>query len=189
MRNLRTMGSALAVAVLIAACGSSAGPTATTGGGGGGGGATAPAATEPTATEPTATQDGGQPGATAAGGGGGGGGANSVHFEITSSLLNKSGDLPFVGGASVFAGDLNTSLSFSNAATTDVLGVLIVQGHVAVSYSASGDTVAGPVCTSTDVHVDGTSASGSFDCLNADVLTASGGIGKGEIKGTFGGSK
>ena len=187
MRAHRTLGLIAAAGLLIAACGSSAGPTATSAGGGGG--ATEPGATEPSATQPSATENGGQPTATAAGGGGGGGGANSVRFEITSPILNKSGDLPFVGGASVFAGDLNTSLSFSNAATTDVLGILIVAGHVAVSYSAGGDTVAGPVCTSTDVQVNGTSASGSFDCLNADVLTAAGGIGKGEIKGTFSGSK
>lgn len=180
----------LMTAALVGAC-SAQGPSGAPQTSGPGGGQPTPT-TGPEATQGgEATAAGG--GATPAGGGGGGGagGSNTAHFEVTSSLVNKSGDLPFVPGASVFGGDTNTSLSFSDATTADVLGVLITQGHVAVSYvsNSNGLTASASVCTSTNVQISATSASGSFDCQNADVLTTAGGIGKGEIKGTFSGSK
>lgn len=184
MRRSRLLALFL-TASMVAACSaqspSGAAPTSGTGDG---------QATPTTGSDATQGSDAT---ATPAGGGGGGGagGSNSVHFVVTSPLLNKTGDLPFVALASVFGGDANTSLSYADTSTNDVLGILIIQGNVAISYSSSsgGATVAASSCTSTDLHVDATSASGSFDCTNADVLTTSGGIGKGEIKGTFSGSK
>src|SRR5258706_8322005 len=175
----------LMTAALVAACSSAAssGAAQTSGNGGG----------QPTPTTgPDATQGGeATPAGGSGGGGGGGAGANTVHFEVISSLVNKTGDLPFVVAASVFGGDANTNLSFADTTTNDVLGLLILQGSVAISLSSTstGATVAASVCTATNLHVDATSASGSFDCQNADVLTTSGGIGKGELKGTFSASK
>jgi hypothetical protein len=175
----------LMTAAMVAACSAQSPSGAAQTSGAGDGQATPTTGSDATqGSDATATPAGG-------GGGGGGGSANSVHFEVTSSLLNQTGDLPFVALASVFGGEANTSLSFATASTNDVMGILILQGNVAVSYSAStsGVTVAAPICTVTDLHLDATSASGSFDCTNADVLTTSGGVGKGEIKGTFSGSK
>jgi hypothetical protein len=184
MRSRHFSATAIAAILLLSACGSSG--TAPTGA----------AQTQAAATSGAAATDVAQPtqpAATSGGGGGGitGGGPNTVHFEVISPLVNKTGDLAFVPVASVFGGEANTSLSFSNPATTDVMGILIIGGQVGVSYGTPDFTVAAAPtsCTVSNLHVDASSASGSFDCKDADVLTTAGGIGKGEIKGTFDGHK
>jgi hypothetical protein len=176
---------AIAIASLVVvACGGRAAPTqapaATSADGGGGGGATA---------GPEATAAG--PGETVAGGGGGGGGTGSTangsaHVEL-SGPATKSGDYGLVLPASIFGGDQGTTLSYTNEDATDVVAIrLQPDGTAIVSYGGQDLTAPGATCTTTNLNVTGSSASGSFECHDVMVVTAAAATLSGAtLKGTF----
>jgi hypothetical protein len=170
------------VAILVAACGGSSGATpkpADQATSGPGASAAAPTDAGSQATDAAKATPGG-------GGGGGGGGGNasdSVVFEI-SGLVSAKGSLAFAPLSSVFSASV-INMSFTDASTNTVLGILIIGGTVAISYGTPDYTVAAQYCDAPNLITTASSASGSFDCKEADVVQTSGTTGKGEIKGTF----
>jgi hypothetical protein len=147
------------------------GPAATDGGGGG-------------ATEgPSATQSGG----------GGGGGAKpagwdqygKVSYEA-SAPVSLSGELGFIPAASVFGGDQGTTLSFSYEDADSVLSIVFSAGVTSVSFGSNAGTVIGTNCTTSNLSIQATSASGSFECKEVLAMMASGAqVANVTLKGTF----
>jgi hypothetical protein len=166
MRHLRPGSSLIAVAILLAACGSGAGP---------GSGSTP-------GTQATQGGGGETPGT---GGGGGIDTANGkAHVDFTGPNP-KTDDLGFVPLASHFGGTDETILTFSNPGSSSALSVTWTAGQVAASYTSLDLTVTGTDCTGSS-NVQGSSASGSFDCTTVIVILKSGATSQeGELKGTF----
>jgi hypothetical protein len=147
-------------------------PGQTAGGGGGGSGATEP---------PAATTD--------SGGGGGGGvgtGSGSIHVEITGPM-SKTLDLAFVPPGSLFGGLQGSSFSFTDDAANDVATVNLTSDGKFVILVGNPDFAAPAVeCTPSNLKVDASSASASFECDNAMVITSAGASLTGAtIKGSF----
>ncbi|MEX1155542.1 MAG: hypothetical protein WED12_00130 [Chloroflexota bacterium] len=172
MRHLRPFLALLAVAALIAACGTpgSGAPDESNGGGG----------------EATATPDGGGGGEATAtpGGGGGGGGANgSITYQITGDV-EASGELPFLTvGLSVW--DPTTSGWIAWFVTEDGNNSIILNlqpsGQI-FTYASETFTVigtsepgSGTDCTFDVTRNDqGSGLAGSLDCSSALVSDATG---------------
>ena len=188
MQVVQRLGAALVLGIAVAACGGNAatqGPAATQaagatqagggGGGGGGGGATqAPAATD----------------AGTGGNGGTGGGIDTshgqAHVDITGPAT-KSIDEGFSPILSHFGGTDDTILYFVR--TDSVEGALAVtwsSGTFVAVFTSADLQVSGIECTATNVKIDATSASGSFDCPQNIVVLASGASSQNaSFKGTF----
>jgi hypothetical protein len=177
MRNLRILGSMLAAAVLIAGCGSSAGPT-----------------------DAAATQNNGNPPATTdSGGGGGTGGAGTIdtshgkaHVEV-SGAKSWSGDLGFFTSTSQFvsSGSESALLYFLDSGSTSLsLSISPGQGIVIFASAEFGATIL-PVngvtgtCTITTTTLDSGSASGTFKCEHVAIVNADTVIGEGSLSGSF----
>jgi len=131
------------------------------------------------------------PGGAATSGGGGGRPAGwdangKAHFEISGSI-NKSGDLGFVPAASIFTGTTGpTSLAFTIDDTQEVLTIAITQGQIAVSYGDNEMAASGIQCTSSDLRIDATSGSGSFDCPQMAIIKSDGStVTDVRMRGTF----
>ena len=183
MRVAQRFGAAFVLGITVAACGGNAatqapattqaaGATQAGGGGGGGGGATqAPAATD-------------------AGNGGNGGGVDTshgqAHVDITGPAT-KSVDEGFSPILSHFGGTDDTILYFVR--TDSVEGALAVtwsSGTFVAVFTSTDLQVTGIECTATNVKIDATSASGSFDCPQNIVVLASGASSQNaSFKGTF----
>ncbi|MBI2781415.1 MAG: hypothetical protein HYX55_06440 [Chloroflexi bacterium] len=152
---------------------------ATQGGGGGGGGGGG------------ATQ---QPAATQAGGGGGSGSKpagwdqyGKASYEI-SAPISLSGELGFIPAGSVFGGDQASSLSFSYDGASAVLSLGFTQGKLSVSFGSEAGTVVGTNCTTSNLNIGSSSASGSFDCQDVLAIMVSGAqVANVTMKGTFNG--
>ena len=151
----------------LAGCGGSPGATQNNGGGGGGQPTTA---TNPTEA-PAATQDDG------GGNGGGGGGLDtshgSGHVDITGPVT-KSLDLGFQPMLSHFGGTEQTVLYFIPANGEGALAVTVSGGVFVAVFTGTDVTVSGIECTASDLKIEATSASGSFDCPKNVVVLASG---------------
>jgi hypothetical protein len=177
MRTSQPIWTLAVVATLVAACGSSSGGTPGPGG------------TQGSGSTPGAVTTPGDGGSSPVAGGGGtkpaGWDANGkVHYEITGGVT-ASGDLGFVPVASVFGGTQQTSLSYTIEGASGVMAVLVTEGKVAVSYGNDDYAVTGADCTTSNLLVDATTASGSFDCA-ATIIKADGSpMLTGRIKGTF----
>jgi hypothetical protein len=171
MRSLRPVTLLVSVALLLAACGGSG-----------------PAATQNPGTAQSQTAGGATPTPDTGGGGGGGGNGgtnNSVHYEV-SGPKTASGDLAFVSIASVFGGMQQTSLSFSAGdASSEVMAIIITQGKLGVSFGNGELAVTGADCTTTNLSVDASHASGSFDCPAIVITSAGVALEGSRIKGTF----
>ena len=169
------------VGLVAAACGSSSptqapgatqGSQATQDNGGGGGGAT---------DEPQATQGSGGGGSKPAGWDQFG----KVAYQI-SAPLSMNGELGFLPAASIFAGDQGTSLSFTVAGTSEVFTIAFTQGTTTISWGSEAGTVVGSTCTTSGLSIQGSSASGSFECTDVIASLASGAQVTGvTIKGSF----
>lgn len=173
MQGLRAGLALVVVAVVATGCSSS--PAGSTPGAGG-------VTPGPQATQGSvATQPGGGDGSKPAGWDANG----KAHFEISGSV-SKSGDLGFVPVASVFTGTTGpTSLAFTEGAQ-DVLTILITEGQLAVSYGNSEMALTGVQCTSSNLRIDATSGSGSFDCPQTAIVKSDGTTVTGvRITGTF----
>ena len=180
MELRRSIGTAIAAGLLVAACGGNAattapGATQSGGGGGGGGGAT---------QQPAATQSGG--------GGGGGGNADFTYGKVTFTVtgpVTDSGAFGFVPAASLFGGDQGSSLSFTDNLASGTNLISIIQGQdgaVVVSYTSAKGQVPAATCTTSDWNMGSGQGSGKFDCKAAFSITASGAtVNGGEIKGEF----
>lgn len=179
MRNLRTLGSMAAAAVLIAACGS----------GSGGPGATGGAATQ---------GPGNVPGATDSGSGGGTGGGTidtskgKAHYEVTGAKT-ASGDLGFFATSSVWAfnGENSALLYWVDSGSTS-LTISYAPGASSVVFATQefGVTLL-PInnvigtCTVDMAHIDASSASGTFKCEHAAIVNSDSTIGEGTLTGSF----
>ena len=136
------------------------------------------------------------PGAAATPGGGDGGkpagwDANGkAHFEISGSV-SKSGDLGFAPVASVFTGTTGpSSLAFTLEGTQDVLTIIITGDQLTVSYGNNEMALSGIQCTSSNLRLDATSGSGSFDCPQTAIVKSDGtSVTGNRITGTFDGRK
>ena len=190
MQLPRSIGTALSLVVLLAACSGS--PAATQGPG-------AAATTNPggATTNPggATTNPGGattNPGSATTNPGGGGGGPDFAngkgHFEISGNAT-KSGDLGFLPIASLFGGMDSTLLNFTAGDTeqTETLSITIANGGTLTAIYASLDlTVTGIECTGSNLNVGASSASGSFDCSQTLAVTPSGAMLEGVVlKGNF----
>ncbi|MEO8274488.1 MAG: hypothetical protein ABI620_10515 [Chloroflexota bacterium] len=162
--RVRSVSSGLLLIAVVAACGGGTSPTQGPG----------------AATQNPATTDGGG-GATAApvatDGGGGGNPAGwdqygKLSFEISAPF--GSGELGFVPLASHFESDQATSLSFTNEGSDTVIGILLTQGKLNISYGSPAGTVIGTNCTGTNMSIQQSSASGSFECTEALALSSAG---------------
>lgn len=177
MQVQRSVLAVALVGVLAAACGGTPsgtqGPGATQGGGGGG-----------------ATQ---VPGATQGGGGGGGGGNKPAGWDQygkasfeASDPINLSSELGFIPAASRFDSNAQTYLSFSYTGSQEILSILVTEGVTTVSYGGPAGTVIGTACTTSNLKVETTSASGSYECKDTTAFLASGASVTGvTLKGTF----
>ena len=183
MQLSRSIVAIALVGMVAAACGGGSptqapggatqGPAATDGGGGGGGGAT---------DDPAATQSGG-----------GGGGSKpagwdqygKVSYEA-SAPVSLSGELGFIPAASIFGGDQGTTLSFSYEDADAVLSIVFSAGVTSVSFGSNAGTVIGTNCTTSNLSIQATSASGSFECKEVLAMMASGAqVANVTLKGTF----
>ena len=186
MRHSRSTAAIVLVSVLAAACGGSGatqapagatqGPAATQSGGGvgGGGGAT---------QAPAATQSGGGGGTKPAGWDQYG----KVSYEI-SAPVSLSGELGFIPAASSFAGDQTTSLSFTVEDANVVMSILFTEGKASVSFGSEAGTVIGTNCKTSNLSIQASSASGSFECTEVLAMMASGAqVTNVTMKGTFNG--
>lgn len=129
------------------------------------------------------------PGQTQSGGGGGAIDTSNgkIHIEIHGPI-EKTTDLGFFPGASLFgASGQVSSLSFTNDATSEIATINVtVEGNVTVIYQSLAETIPGAVCTTSNLNLGSTSASGSFDCTAALAVTASGASLQGvTLKGNF----
>ena len=172
MQIPKSLGALVATALLFAAC--SGGPAATQQPGAGtqnpgnGGGV---------ATDVPATQGGGGGGATGANG--------KVSFQL-GAPFNKSGELDFIPLASHFAGDQGSSLTFSTADNNEIVVLLFTQGVMSASWGTSaGTTMAGAQCTTQDLKIDASSASGSFDCAHGVAISGGAQTMDASLKGSF----
>jgi hypothetical protein len=108
-----------------------------------------------------------------------------VSFQI-SGPVPKSGELGFVPAGSRFGGTAGTTLSFLAPESDEVLTMTISNGQALGSYGAPDLTIAAATCTTTDLKIDATSASGSFDCSGGAAINAAGDTLQGvTLKGSF----
>jgi hypothetical protein len=169
MRSIRFVTALIIIAVLLEACGGAAAPTQQPAG------ATQTAGSGGTATDPpdATTNPGG------GGGGGGGGGTLDTshgkgHVDI-SGAATRNVDLGFQPLLSHFGGMDNTILYFVPASAEGALAVTVSTGGTFNAVYTSADlTVTGLECTATNLKVEATSASGTFDCAKNAVILASG---------------
>jgi hypothetical protein len=171
----------LLLASALAACGGTSptqAPAATSGGGGGGGTAT----NQPQATQ-TVTQT-----ETSSGGGGGGSLDTShgkAHIDLT-GVVTKSIDLGFQPILSHFGGMDQTVLYFVPAGADGALALTQTGGQFVAVYTSTQVTVSGIECTASNLKIEATSASGSFECAKNTVILASGASAENAgFKGTF----
>lgn len=179
-KRLLIPGAVLSLA--LAACGGSS-PTQAPNTGGGGG----------TATDtPAEVTD--APAATQSGGGGGNGGSKpagwdqygKVHIEI-SGPASHTGDYGFIPAGSIFGGDQGSSLNFTVEGTDTIVSIVIgADDTVLISFGSPELSAPAAECTTSDWNIGASSASGSFDCEAAMVITASGAMLAGaHVKGSF----
>ena len=187
MRPINSLTLVVSLALVLGACGGSAGATqqppaatADTGGGGGGGGGTA---TE----EPAATTDaGGAGGGTSGGNPAGWDRYGKVHVEM-SGPVQKTVELGFIPAGSLFGGAQGSSLNFTNEGSNEVVSILVgADNKVVISYGGSEFSMPATECTTSNWNVGATSGSGSFECQAALVILASGAsVTNGTLKGNF----
>lgn len=157
MQRSRSILAIALMGVLVAACGGS-GATQAPGG---------------------ATQDPGGGGATQNPGGGGGSKPagwdqyGKASYEI-SAPVSLSGELGFIPAASSFGGDQATSLSFTYEGASDVLTIQLTQGRAVTSFGSATTSVVGSTCTTSNLSIQASSASGSFECTDVLAVMASG---------------
>ncbi len=187
MRFPRSVVSIAITGLLVAACGGAPAPTP------GPDGVTP--TQNPGGVTPTQNPGGVTPtqAPVATDGGGGpvlpGNGSGKVTYEISGDR-QKVGELPFFGIGSRFGGPAGRYFTFT---TTDGSGAEIFnifpdasnEGSWLVGYASEEFQVSATACEMSNVQVSDTSASGSFDCQNAIVLTGATTMGSGRIKGTF----
>jgi hypothetical protein len=176
--------SVLAVAlagVFVAACGGSAATQAPAG-----------ATTNPADGGPGATENPAGGGAATENPGGGGGNPagwdqyGKAHVEVTGPDVSVSKDLGFLPIASHFGGTDQTILYFTIEGTESVLTLTWSSGTAAASYVSPDVSTTGTECTTSNVNLGGSSASGSFDCTSAIMVLKSGAtVEGGKLKGTF----
>jgi hypothetical protein len=148
MRSLRPIFAFLAIAAIVAACGSPAasggGPTATT---------------PPEVTQPPATNGGG-------GGGGGGGGANgSVTYKISGDYA-ASGELPYVPVVSSFSNGGWTA-TFANEDAEQLIQINSVGGTLVIAYGDGKVAIVGTGASGCTINVtrnDSSGLAGDFRC-------------------------
>jgi hypothetical protein len=166
------------LAVLIAACGSSAtNPTQTTGDGGGG-----PTGTQTTGQATSGTGDGG--------GGGGGGGTKpagwdrygKVTYQV-SGPASASGELGFVPAGSVFAGN-QISLSYFDEGGQTVVTLRFDGSNMFAQYGDGKLVFTSEECTTRDLKVSAP-ASGSFECTGPVIVESGAVMTGGKMTGTF----
>lgn len=180
MQVPKSVAAVVLVGLVAVACG---GTPATAGPGGAtqnpGGGATLGVQATPGAQ---ATQSGGGGGTKPAGWDQYG----KVHIEI-SGPVQKSADYGFVPAASIFGGAQGSSLNFTVEGVSEVVSILIGPDQkVVVSYIGEDFSAPAAECTTSNWNMGTTSASGSFDCTAAFVITASGASVTGaNVKGNF----
>ena len=157
MQRSRSIVAIALTGVLVAACGGSAvtqapgGATQAPGGGGatqdpGGGGGTKPAGWDQ---------------------------YGKVSYEI-SAPVSLSGELGFVPAASSFAGDQATSLSFTDDGASAVFAILFTQGKAVMSFGSEAASIVGSTCSTSNLSIQASSASGSFECADVLATMASG---------------
>ena len=172
-RSVAALGIA---ALLLNACGGS-GAAATQANGGGGGATDQPQVTE-TGTETE----------TSSGDGGGGSLDTShgkAHVDLT-GVVTKSIDLGFTPILSHFGGMDDTVLYFVRAGQEGALAVTQSGGQFAAVYTSPDVSVTGIECTTSNLNIGATSASGSFECAKNTVILASGASAENAgFKGTF----
>lgn len=188
MRNLRLMVILAALALVAAGCGGSSGGPSTGSPDDGGSVATA---------DPGGGNDGGGGGDDGGGDDGGSDGGNdgggdivtgdgSAHYEVSGDVTT-SGDLAFIDLTSTFdAAAGQAYLTFSNGGDEVLVVVLDRDGGSAVQFGnpeiAISPTPLG--CTFDIGELDGSNASGSFDCTNQLAVKGEQ-IASASIKGTF----
>lgn len=147
-----TRGSLLltiAVAGLVAACGGS-GPTQ-----GPGVATQGPAAGS---TDP----GGGGGGSGGSGGGSGGGGTGTATYQVTGDV-QKSGELPFFAFGSRFGGEAGVALNFTKEDGA-ILSIGEIAGEQIVALVDEAHGLNWTKCETFELRIDGTNASGRFDC-------------------------
>ena len=177
----RPVMSILLLAMALAACGGSGaatqGPGATSGGGGGGTATDQPQGTE-TVTETETSSSGG-------GGGSLDTSHGKAHIDLT-GVVTKSIDLGFTPMLSRFGGMDGTVLYFIPASQEGALAITEAGGQFVAVYTSADVTVSGIECTTSNLKIEATSASGSFDCAKNTVILASGASAENAgFKGTF----
>ena len=108
-----------------------------------------------------------------------------VSFQL-GAPFNKSGELDFIPLASHFAGDQGSSLTFATADNNEIVVLLFTQGVMSASWGTSaGTTMAGAQCTTQDLKIDASSASGSFDCAHGVAISGGAQTMDASLKGSF----
>ena len=133
------------------------------------------------------------PGADATQGGGGGGtkpagwdAKGKVHYDL-SGPATKSGDIGFFPTTSIFGGLNQTILYFVTEGVQETFIITISNGgEITVAYASLDMSAPGAVCTSSNLKVEASSASGSIDCTNVSVIPKSGAMMTGgRLQATF----
>ena len=96
-----------------------------------------------------------------------------VSYEI-SAPVSLSGELGFVPAASSFAGDQATSLSFTDDGASAVFAILFTQGKAVMSFGSEAASIVGSTCSTSNLSIQASSASGSFECADVLATMASG---------------
>lgn len=165
------------LAVFVAACGGTPPATQVPGGG--------PTSGPPVTGGPAATSG---PAGTTAGAGSkpAGWDANGkARFEVTGPVT-VSDELGFLRAASIFGGTTQTYLSFTVDGTQSTFVVVIAADTVAATYTSPQLTAAGTTCTSSNLKVEASSASGSIECSQVSIVQATGAtVVNGHISATF----
>ena len=138
----------------------------------------------PATSGPGATQNpggGATPGPQATQGGGGGtkpagwDAKGKAHYEL-SGPASKRGDIGFFPLTSIFGGTDQTILYFATEGVEETLIVTFAAGQIAVAYVSTDLSVPGAQCTSSNLKIEASSASGSLDCANVSITPISGAL-------------
>lgn len=162
VKQWRSITLILATVLTVAACGASGSSPAPSGAGGGGGGA-----------NPT----------QAAGGGGGNTGSKPAGWDkfgkvsyAISGGVSASGELGFVPAGSIFGGPTNSSLSFFIESTDTVLILRFDPTATILQFGDSGITVPSAECKMSNLKLDNSGGSGSFECTKAMGMNKNGAV-------------
>ncbi len=176
MRVPRSLGLGLATLVVVAACGGGSPATQAPGGAtqGPGGGAT--------------VDPGGGGGSTTnpGGGGGSGSGTGKVAYQVTGSV-ERNGELPFLAFGSRFGGAAGVALNFTTEAGGAIFSIGEISGVHTVALVDEEYALSFGNCEVFELNIDGTNATGRFDCSQGfGTKVADGSIVSGaKISGTF----